>query len=186
MTGPVDPSKLHDPGGSTRWALPPGMRGSAVFSPCGRYRMRLERDWTPEGETPRTMMFCGMNPSTADAQVQDNTCAKETNRAMALGFTRYLKGNVLDYRVTNPKDLPKDPALACSPENLPALLDMAEQSEMVVMAYGRLHPRYGDIVAGIVDALRATGKPLLCFGKNQDGSAKHPLYLKKNAPLLPF
>ncbi|PTW44887.1 DUF1643 domain-containing protein [Rhodovulum kholense] len=182
----IDPSSLHDPGGKTRWALPPGMRGSAVFSPCGRYRTRLERDWTPEGQPARTILFCGMNPSTADALVQDNTCAKETRRAAVLGFTRYLKGNVLDYRVTNPKDLPKDPALACSPENLPAILAMAAEAEVVVMAYGRLHPRYAGVVDGIVAALRDSGRPLFCFGKNQDGSAKHPLYLRNDAPLLPF
>ncbi|MCE8420968.1 DUF1643 domain-containing protein [Rhodovulum sulfidophilum] len=182
----TDPSSLHDPGGKTRWSLPPGMRGSAVFSPCGRYRTRLERDWTAAGESPRTILFCGMNPSTADALVQDNTCAKETRRAAALGFTRYLKGNVLDYRVTNPKDLPKDPDLACSPGNLPAILAMAGEAELVVMAYGRLHKRYAGVVGGIIAALRETGKPLYCFGLNQDGSAKHPLYLRNDAPLLPF
>ena len=186
MTRPADPAALHDPGGATRWSLPLGMRGDAVFSDCGRYRQRLIRDWTPADAVPRAILFCGMNPSTADALVQDNTCAKETGRAMAMGFTRYLKGNVLDYRVTDPKLLPKDPALACSPANLPAILDMAAEAELVVMAYGRLHPRYAPTVDGIVAALRATGRPLWCFGRNQDGSAKHPLYLRKDAPLVPF
>lgn len=186
MTRSSHPASLHDPGGKSRFPLPEGMRGDAVFSQCGRYRQRLERDWTAPAEAPRTIMFCGMNPSTADALVQDNTCARETDRARRLGYTRYLKGNVLDWRATNPRDLPKDPAIACSSANLPALIAMACESELVVMAYGRLHPRYGDVVGQIIAALRDTGRPLVCFGLNQDGSAKHPLYLRKDAPLLPF
>ncbi|TCO69569.1 DUF1643 domain-containing protein [Rhodovulum euryhalinum] len=181
-----DPSKLHDPGGSVRWPLPPGMRGSAVFSPCGKYRTCLERDWTAEGEAPRTIMYLGKNPSTADAVTQDPTCQKETSRAQVLGYTRYLKGNVLDYRATDPRDLPQDPALACSDRNLPDLLSMAAESEIIVMVYGRLHPRYAPVVGTIVEAIRNTGKPLFCFGRNQDGSAKHPLYLRNDSPLLPF
>lgn len=176
----------HDPGGKVRWALPEGMRGDAALSPCGRYRMRLEREWTLPGEARRTILFCGKNPSTADALVQDTTCGRETERARRMGYTRYLKGNVLDWRATNPKDLPKDPEVACSSENLPELLRMAEQAECIVMVYGRLHPRYGAVVERVVGALRATGKPMWCFGRNQDGSAKHPLFLRKDAPLEAF
>jgi hypothetical protein len=34
--------------------------------------------------------------------------------------------------------------------------------------------------------MRASGKPVMCLGLNKDGSAKHPLYLRKDTVLRPF
>ncbi|PKQ12594.1 MAG: hypothetical protein CVT70_07985 [Alphaproteobacteria bacterium HGW-Alphaproteobacteria-1] len=179
------PEDRHDPGGKVRLRLPDGIIGGATFSPCGRYRQALTRDWTPEGATPRAVLFVGMNPSVASAEVSDPTCHRELTFARDWGYTRYLKGNVLDWRATSPRDLPA-PDLVCSPANIPALLAMAEEAELIVMAYGKLHARYGGIVRAATLALAATGRPLRCFGLNKDGSAKHPLYLRKDAALVPF
>lgn len=181
MAGP----DAHDPGGKVRLRLPEGVTGEAVFSECGRYRQVLRRDWTPEGATPRAVLFIGMNPSVADAAASDPTCHRELVFARDWGFTRYLKGNVLDWRATSPRDLPA-PELAASPDNIPALVAMAQEAEWVVMAYGRLHKRYGPVVQEAVRAVAATGRPLKCFGLNKDGSAKHPLYLRKDAELTPY
>lgn len=179
------PEHRHDPGGKVRLRLPKGVTGGATFSECGRYRQALTRDWTPEGVRPRTVLFVGMNPSVADADASDPTCHRELIFARDWGYTRYLKGNVLDWRATSPRDLP-GPDLACSPANIPALTAMAEETELIVMAYGKLHARYATLVAEAIAALAATGRPLRCFGRNKDGSAKHPLYLRKDAPLHPF
>lgn len=183
MTAPED---RHDPGGKVRLRLPEGVRGGATFSPCGRYRQALMRDWTPEGVAPRAVLFVGMNPSVATADASDPTCHRELTFARDWGYTRYLKGNVLDWRATAPRDLPADPREACSPANIPALVAMAQEAELIVMAYGRLHRRYADIVCAAVTALAATGRPLRCFGLNKDGSAKHPLYLRRDAALRDF
>jgi hypothetical protein len=179
------PENQHDPGGKVRLRLPDGVIGGATFSPCGRYRQALTRDWTPQGAQPRAVLFVGMNPSVASAEVSDPTCHRELSFARDWGFTRYLKGNVLDWRATAPRDLPA-PDLASSPANIPTLLAMAEEAEFIVMAYGKLPPRYGGIVRAAILALAATGRPLRCFGLNKDGSAKHPLYLRKDMALVPF
>jgi len=176
----------HDPGGKVRLRLPDGVTGGATFSECGRYRQVLTRDWTPPGAAPRSVLFVGMNPSVASAEVSDPTCHRELTFARDWGYTRYLKGNVLDWRATSPGDIPHDPALACSPANLPALLDMAMEAELIVLAHGRLHKRHAGVVDRIVTALRATGRPLRCLGLNKDGSPKHPLYLRKDATLIAF
>jgi len=183
MTSPAD---RHDPGGRVRLRLPEGVRGGATFSPCGRYRQALTRDWTAPGDAPRTVLFVGMNPSVADADASDPTCHRELTFARDWGYTRYLKGNVLDWRATSPRDLPHDPALACSPANIPALVAMAEEAALVVMAYGKLHARHADTVRAAVTALAATGRPLKCLGLNKDGSARHPLYLRRDTPLADF
>lgn len=182
----VDPEALHDPGGKVRLRLPDGVIGGATYSECGRYRQALTRDWTADDTPPRTVLFIGMNPSVASAEVSDPTCHRELNFARDWGFTRYLKGNMLDWRATSPGDIPKDPAEACSARNIPALLDMGQEAELIVMAYGKLHARYQPIVQQVIAAMQGLEKPVKCLGLNQDGSAKHPLYLRKDTPLMDF
>ena len=176
----------HDPGGKVRLKLPDGVIGGAMFSDCGRYRQALTRDWTAQGATPRAILFIGMNPSVADAAASDPTCHRELMFARDWGYTRYLKGNMLDWRATSPKDIPADPDLACSAANIPALEEMAAEAETVVMAYGKLHKRFQPVIGQVFAAMAATGKPLMCLGLNKDGSAKHPLYLRKDTQLMPF
>lgn len=181
-----DASRLHDPGGKVRLELPDGVRGEAQFSPCGRYRQARIRDWTATDTAPRTIFFIGQNPSVADAEVSDPTCHKELGMARRWGYTRYLKANMLDWRATSPRDVPKDPAIACSPANITAILEMAAEAETLVLAYGRLHPRYQPVVTEVIARLRGAGHGLHCLGLNKDGSAKHPLYLRNDTPLRPF
>jgi len=166
--------------------LPEGVMGGAVYSPCGRYRQRLSRDWTPQGVAARTVLFVGMNPSVASAEVSDPTCHRELMFARDWGYTRYLKGNVLDWRATAPRDLPADPDVACSVANIPALSAMAQEADLVVLAFGKLQARYQGVVRAVIDAVAATGRPLKCLGLNKDGSAKHPLYLRKDTLLEDF
>lgn len=180
------PEDLHDPGGKVRLKLPDGVTGGAVYSTCGRYRQMLSRDWTPGGGSPRAVLFIGMNPSVASAEVSDPTCHRELTFARDWGYTRYLKGNVLDWRATAPRDLPVEASVACSPENIPALLAMAREAEIVVLAFGKLHARYQGVVRAVIDALTETGRPMKCFGLNKDGSARHPLYLRKDATLVDY
>ena len=73
----------HDPGGKVRRGLPAGVHGWATFSKCGRYRRALGRDdWTMTPYKEGIVLFCGMNPSTAEGDVDDPTIIRE------FGFTR--------------------------------------------------------------------------------------------------
>lgn len=180
------PDMEHDPGGRTRLALPEGVCGAALFSPCGRYRHSLRRDWTPPGARPRAILFIGLNPSVADAEVSDPTCHRELNFARDWGYTRYLKGNILDWRATSPRDLPREASVARSPRNLHVLLSMAFEAEVIVMATGNVPVRFAWIEAETRDTLRATCRPFMCLGRNKTGFAKHPLYLRKDEVLRPF
>lgn len=181
-----NPQDLHDPGGKVRLALPEGVQGEAMFSECGRYRQVLTRDWTAGDQTPRAILWIGMNPSTADASVNDPTCNRELSFSQSWGYTRYLKANMLDWRATNPRDLPQDPSIACSANNLLQICGLAEEAEEIILAYGRLHKRYAGVISDVVDICRQSGKPLRCLGKNSDGSAKHPLYLAKTTARIPY
>lgn len=181
-----DAHSLHDPGGKVHIRLPDGVIGGASFSACGRYRYTLTRDWTPDGAAPRTIMFIGQNPSVARAEVSDPTCNKELGFARRWGFTRYVKTNMLDWRATNPKDVPHDPEIACSNENLPAILREAARADEILLAFGKLHKRHAATVERTIRALRDTGKPMTCLKLNKDGSAQHPLYIRNDTERFPF
>ena len=175
----------HDPGGKVRLALMPGVKGDATFSVDGRYR-QLMRRWTGDAFPERYVLFIGMNPSTADATVNDPTCAREWTFTQREGYSAMVKANVGDYRATNPKALLVPGVAAVSDENLPTIRKAAAGAELVILCHGKLNKALAPAGKALVDTLRADGVELWCFGTNGDGSPKHPLYLRGDAPLVRF
>ncbi|MHA6728552.1 DUF1643 domain-containing protein [Devosia sp. A369] len=175
----------HDPGGKVRLKLMPGVNGDAVMSPDGRHR-QLMRRWTGERFPERYVLFIGMNPSTADATVNDPTCAREWTFANREGYAAMVKANVGDYRATHPKMLLEPGVVAVSDANLPAILQAAAGADLVVLCHGKLNKALAPAGAALVAALRGDGVGLWCFGTNGDGSPKHPLYLRADTPLVRF
>lgn len=170
----------HDPGGKVRLPLQPGVRGSALFSDCGRYRYCLRRDW---GETGAPFaLFCMTNPSTAEHDIDDPTIRKDIHFTRMMGFTSCVMVNVCDYRATDPKVL-----LTVSPRsdmNLPFIVEMAGKAERVICAWGALPPKLRRYADDVVTALR--GRRLYCMGKTRDNSPRHPLYLPNSAECVPW
>ena len=176
---------LHDPGGKVRLALMPGVQGDATFSPDGRYR-QLMRRWIGNSFPDRYILFIGMNPSTADTAVNDPTCAREWSFTQREGFQAMVKANVGDYRATDPKMLLAPGVEASSPDNLPAIRQVAAGAERVILCHGKLNKALAPAGKALVEALKADGVELWCFGTNADGSPKHPLYLRGDTPLRQF
>jgi hypothetical protein len=131
-------------------------------------------------------MFIGMNPSTADASVNDPTCAREWTFAVREGYTAMVKANVGDYRATDPKMLLQPGVVASSEANLPVIRRAAARADKVVLCHGKLNRALAQAGRDIVAALGSDGVRLWCFGTNADGSPKHPLYLRLNTPLIKF
>ena len=163
-------------------------RRAADISACGRFRYSLTRDWTPRGETPRWAAFCGLNPSTADALVDDPTIRRDVSFARAMGATALIKVNVIPWRATDPKalravvgDWTAERVRRENDRVLRHAADLGRRGVGVVAAWGAL-PTW---LRGEVDrALDALGLPLLCLGTTKDGSPRHPLYLPRTAPLV--
>ena len=174
----------HDPGGRVRLRLMPGVQGDAEFS--DHEHRQLMRRWMGETFPSRYIMFIGMNPSTADATVNDPTCAREWSFAQREGYDAMVKGNVGDYRATDPKMLLAPGVVAVSPANLPSLRAAASHADKVVLCHGKLNKALAPAGRELVATLVADGVPLWCFGTNLDGSPKHPLYLPLTAPLIPY
>jgi hypothetical protein len=128
----------------------------------------------------------GMNPSTADAGANDPTVTREWGFTVREGYTGLVKVNVGDYRATSPKDLSAPGVVACSPDNIPLILDEALRADRVIVCFGKVP---GPLVAAsqeLIEGLRAVQVPLWCFGTNKDGSPKHPLYLRADTPLVRY
>ena len=179
---PRDPTE-HDPGGKVRLNLMAGVKGDAVFSEDGRHRTLMRR-WIGDTFPERYILFIGMNPSTADAMVNDPTCAREWTFAQREGFDAMVKANVGDYRATHPKMLLEEGVIASSPANLPAIREQAKGAARVILCHGKLNKALVPAGQALVQALTEDGIDLWCFGTNADGSPKHPLYLKGDTPLV--
>lgn len=175
----------HDPGGKIKTALPPGMAGGAEFSTCGRYRRALWRRWDDLlAHQGGYVLFIGMNPSMADADHNDPTITREIGFARRWGFRHLVKCNIGDYRATHPRDLPSDPAEACTQENLAAIEEKAKGAQRIVMAHGA-PPAPLRLAAQQVFSMLSVSleRPVFCLGFTSGMWPRHPLYLP-NAALL--
>ena len=78
------------------------MTKSAIISHCGKYRYRLDRTVSDSGPV---YAFFGVNPSTADASVDDATVRKWRGFVQRWGGSRFIVGNVFAYRSTDVRQL---------------------------------------------------------------------------------
>ncbi|MGG7566460.1 DUF1643 domain-containing protein [Rhodovulum sp. DZ06] len=173
----------HDPRGKVRLKLAGDVTGGAVFSDCGRYRPMLTRDLAG-GEG--MILWIGMNPSTAAADVDDPTVRRETDFSRQWGFGRFVKCNVMDYRATHPKDLVAPGVAPCSPANLPLIREQAAGAGRIMLAFGALAPKLQVHGQAVVEALRADGHDLWCLGLTKAGAPRHPLYMRKDSTPIRF
>ena len=155
---------------------PPYLNASSALSPDGMYRYSLSRRLS-SGD--RTVLFVGLNPSTADATTDDPTIRRCIGFARSWGFDWLLMGNVYAFRSRDPNGLmlADDPV---GPKNEQTLRRLTRRAELVVAAWGenRLHASAGRLAAWIL-SLEHTR----CLGENRDGSPKHPLYLRRETGL---
>lgn len=153
---------------------------TAEFSPCGAYRYTLTRKTSCSLRWIKPALFIMLNPSTADAVKNDPTIRRCISFAEREGCTELTVVNLFAFRATNPKDLLKceDPV---GPINDRRIREMVEKHKngIVVAAWGA--NKFARERATL--AIFSLG-PFLCLGKNKDGSPKHPLYVKSDAPLI--
>jgi hypothetical protein len=175
----------HDPGGKVKLALQEGVTGDAEFSECGRYRHWLSRYWGAHQYS--YALWIGMNPSTAEANVDDPTIRREINFTRSWGLAGYMKCNVMNYRSTSPKRLLEAGVEPSSPQNIPTILRLAEHADRIIVCYGVLPLCLQAYAEDVVALLDGAGHEPWCLGLSRDGRfPKHPLYLKGDSQLVPF
>lgn len=159
---------------------------TAVISKDRTYRYWLERDlpwsfYVGEGVAPETMCaFVMLNPSTADAELDDPTIRRCRHFATALCASKLVVANLYAYRATQPKAL-RGAADPVGPDNDRYLLD-ALRAQHVIVAWGaHAEPER-------VEHFRALAgtTPLWCLGTTQAGAPRHPLYVPNATELQPW
>lgn len=155
---------------------------TAILSPCGLYRFELERDVQLDGIV--AALF-GVNPSMADATVNDATIRKDIGFAKVLGWRQIIKGNVFPFRATDVRALRAvdDHRLE---ENAAHLRAIAARADILVPCWGnrdKLPAPLRPQLAATLELLRATGKPIYTFGFTASGDPLHPLMLGYDTPL---
>ena len=118
-----------------------------------------------------------LNPSTADALIDDPTIRRCIDFAQRWSFGSLTVVNLFAYRSPSPQDvmLANDPV---GPECDGYLLQAAAQSTCLLAAWGK-HGRYLGRDRAVRELLIAYSSRFSCLNLNQDGSPKHPLYIRK-------
>lgn len=157
---------------------------SAVISGCGRYRYRLARN--VQGTRGIVFGYFGVNPSTADAELDDQTILKWKGFTRRNNGHRFIVGNPFALRATDVRELARvaDPIGA---ENYGHLLQIIAEADVLVPCWGnrskvpsKLHPQFDEVTALIFKS----GKPVKIFGLTKSGDPKHPLMLAYDTPLI--
>ena len=147
---------------------------SAVISTDEKYRYLLRREFGGYG---RTCVFVMLNPSTADADEDDPTIRRCNSFARRENCSALEVVNLYAYRSTDPKQLWQvfDPV---GPENDRYIREAVANADVVIAAWGAHAKR---MRARVVDRMIPGA---FALGFTKQGSPKHPLYIKADAPLI--
>lgn len=160
-----------------------GYISSAVISDCSRYRYVLSRPSELADPTSGTALFVMLNPSTADAKVDDPTIRRCRAFARTWGCAGIKVLNLYAYRATNPAEL-KTCGDPIGPDNDSWLLKLAINYRDVVFAWGaNAEP---ERAAEVVDIFRRGRCRMLCLGTTKSGAPRHPLYVKGDTQLAEY
>lgn len=161
----------------------------ALLSPDGVYRYTLHRGWGARGSA--SAVFVMLNPSTADAHLDDPTIRRCVGFAKRLGCGGLKVVNLYAYRATSPDDMFAARRAGndiIGPENdeilWATLYVAAHHDRPVVAAWGAEADQAR--VAEVVSMARAAGVEFQALGVTKHGAPRHPLYLRADSELTPW
>lgn len=157
------------------------MERDAVLSECKRYRYLLRRAW--DHNKPRAL-FVMLNPSTADAEVDDATIRSCIRLCKSWGYGSFEVVNLFAYRATDPRDLvrAREPVGA---ENEKVIYAALHRCDVVICAWGA-HKMARGRGRFLVQHIRTHKPAAYCLGKTKAGEPKHPLYISSGTALEVF
>lgn len=158
--------------------------GTAVFSDCGRYRYVLTRSW--DAKKPELLVVM-LNPSTADAAVDDPTIRRVIRFADDHGYGELRVMNLYALCSADPEDLGHSDIDPVGPEN--------ERTLGAALAGRWMCDRPALAAWGATKWSRARASQVLthfsgvnwvCLGTTKDGSPRHPLYVPASQRFVPY
>lgn len=153
----------------------------AWMSDSGQYRWTLTREWAP-GPTAWWIM---LNPSTADARLDDPTIRRCISFSKREGCGSLLVTNLYSLRATDPAELAKhrDPKGSETAQLLINASYHARGGGLTIVAWGA-HPMAVKGAGSVERMFQAAGAK--CLGITKAGQPRHPLYVKGDQPLVPW
>ena len=145
----------------------------AEFSIDKKERYSLKREWD---KSKNKILYIMLNPSLADDKNDDPTIRRLINFTKKFNYGGFLVGNIFTTITPNPKELDKSKGM--SDKNFEELIKLINKVDQIVYAWGNSveEPQH-------LKELILSPK---CFGKNLNGTPKHPLYLPKNSILIDY
>lgn len=175
-----------------QYILKASPRGEARFSQDEKLRYRLDRWITPRcvieerrslalSSPDRIITFVMLNPSTADAFVDDPTIRRCISFATSQDADTLRVVNLFALRATDPGELKKCGSAALAGADLTndvTIRASAMESMLIIAAWGNhgtLFARAKDVATRVLK-----GFNLHCLARSEKtGAPKHPLYLPK-------
>src|SRR6266568_5285727 len=152
------------------------MRKSAIISDCGLYRYELRRGW--DDALPPYVLGM-LNPSKADAEIDDPTIVRSCRRAEAMGYGALIVWNLGAGRATNPNDW-KAMADPIGPENdahiRRILIECRDRNGIASIAWGA-HGSFRGRDRVALEIAVEVGVVFHCLGTTKSGQPRHPLYI---------
>ncbi len=149
----------------------------ARFSHCRRYRYWLGREWN---QGIGTVLFIGLNPSTADHVQDDPTIRRCVRFARSWGYRRMEIVNLFAFRATLPEDL-KAATNPVGPANDRWIRKAEKSADIIIACWGN----QGSFLDRDSEILEILGS-LHCIQLNKSKIPAHPLYLKANLQPQPL
>jgi hypothetical protein len=149
----------------------------ATLSECRLYRYQLWRVWD---DSKPYLNIIGLNPSTADERTDDPTIRRCVDFAKQWNFGALYMTNLFAWRDKSPAAMKK----ALEPigqDNNGWLIETAAYAGLVMAAWG-IHGTFKERDKAVIAML----PKLYCFGTNDDGTPKHPLFLPKDTKAILF
>ncbi|RVM91495.1 DUF1643 domain-containing protein [Sinorhizobium meliloti] len=151
----------------------PSIRKSAIVSECATYRYELRRVWD---DALPMLAVCMLNPSTADASVDDPTVLKLIHFGKLWGYGGLLIVNLYAFRSPSPKEMFAAGAAAVGPQNekftAAAVFYARDNGGKLLAAWGNDGNERAMFFARWT---RCQGVELVCLGTTQSGAPKHPM-----------
>lgn len=153
---------------------------SAIFSPCRTWRYSLTREWDRK---LGSVLWVGLNPSTATETEEDPTIRRCMRFAQSWGYGGIIMSNLFAFRATEPKDMMAavDPV---GPENDFWLRKLSIEAGVTVAAWG-VKGVFRGRDKDVTDRLLCVAD-LMCLKHTKDGHPWHPLYVAGSARPVPL
>lgn len=145
----------------------------AEFSIDKKERYSLKREWD---KSKNKILYIMLNPSLADDKNDDPTIRRLINFTKKFNYGGFLVGNIFTTITPNPKELDKSKGM--SDKNFEELIKLINKVDQIVYAWG-----------SSIEEPQLLKKLVLnpkCFGKNLNGTPKHPLYVPSQTKLINF